>query len=446
MEIHSEVEIHSINLSNDLKKIIVCLNDKRIEIWNIDTFSLIKEIKLTVSLIENVLLTSDNKYLIFSDENNTVIVWDYDQNLKLQYDIPLKLSRHKNEITTIKEVPDHKKIITGSEDNDINIWDLSGKLLYSLKGHYAGITALAVSPNGDLLISGSEDYDIRIWEIKTGKLLKTLEEHEFSINNIKISPSGSFFISGSKEKLIVWDLKTKKIIKKIEDLSEPLKTFSITPDEKYLLGAYQNHIICYNLKTFELESMEKLKSEIFFIDLNYNGKYLIIGVENNTIIQIEFLKWLEVHKLSSKSFSSDKHIPFRAYKGKDPYIFVCYAHKDKELVYDEMRWIKSKDFRIWYDEGIPPTTEWPEEIEKAIKNCTLFLVFITTNAVGRENVRNEINFALKKSKKFLAVFLEPTELKFGLELRLSLKQAILKYELYREIYLEKLLETLNSVF
>lgn len=42
--------------------------------------------------------------------------------------------------------------------------------------------------------------------------------------------------------------------------------------------------------------------------------------------------------------------------------------------------------------------------------------------------------------------LEPTELKFGLELRLSLKQAILKYELNREIYLEKLLETLNSIF
>ena len=257
--------------------------------------------------------------------------------------------------------------------------------------------------------------------------------------------------------LITKEMITSKMISKYSNLynREELKNISnvkIITEDDHIFIANQLERIDLFLRDGNFKDAIILGESAKFFSQRKNLRKWSKKVEE-TLKKIDMLLFQrrkevkkEVHKLSSKSFLSDIHIPFRAYKGKDPYIFVCYAHKDKELVYDEIRWIKSKDFRIWYDEGIPPTTEWPEEIERAIKNCTLFLVFITPNAVGRENVRNEINYALKKGKKFLAVFLEPTELKFGLELRLSLKQAILKYELNKEIYLEKLLETLNSIF
>ena len=80
---------------------------------------------------------------------------------------------------------DSKKIITGSEDNTLKVWDISGKLLHTLRGHFAGIRTISISPNNNLIISGSEDYNIRIWNMETGRILKVLQDHEFSIFDLK---------------------------------------------------------------------------------------------------------------------------------------------------------------------------------------------------------------------------------------------------------------------
>ncbi|MFX1250428.1 MAG: leucine-rich repeat domain-containing protein [Promethearchaeota archaeon] len=122
-------------------------------------------------------------------------------------------------------------------------------------------------------------------------------------------------------------------------------------------------------------------------------------------------------------------IPFEAYRGSEPYIFVSYAHKDSRVVYTEIKRLYDAGYRIWYDEGIPLTTEWPAEIQIAIDNCAFFLVFISPDAVESENVRNEINYAKTKKKKVLAIFIKEAELKHGLGIQIGSRQAIMKYQL-----------------
>ena len=48
----------------------------------------------------------------------------------------------------------------------------------------------------------------------------------------------------------------------------------------------------------------------------------------------------------------------RAYKGENPYIFVSYAHKDKDIVYPVIEELQNRGYRIWYDEGIEASEEW----------------------------------------------------------------------------------------
>jgi hypothetical protein len=112
-------------------------------------------------------------------------------------------------------------------------------------------------------------------------------------------------------------------------------------------------------------------------------------------------------------------IPFEAYEGSEPYIFVSYAHKDKNAVYPEIKRLHDVGYRIWYDEGIPPTSEWPEEIAKAIEACAFFLVFISPQAVTSVNVRNKIYYALNEHKKVLAIYITKTDLPRGVKFRLG---------------------------
>ena len=435
MEIKTEADIYSINLSKDFKNIICCLSNKKIEIWDVETFKKVKVIQNINSLITNVVFNPEKHYLIFTSNDYSFKIWSI-----LSEKICLKIDAHNDNISSLKESPDGKKIITASEDNTLKVWEISGKLLYTLTGHFAGIKTVAISPNNNLIISGSEDYNIRIWDAETGRILKVLQDHEFSISNLKISSSGNFFISSSKEKTIIWDLETKNIIRII---NESMDHITISPDEKYLFGSKGNMIRCYSLETYELVCVQKLNLEINFLEIDHTGKNLILKIGKNNIRKIDIPDWLKQHKIKSPKIIA---LPFRAYKGDEPYIFISYAHKDKSFVYPEMLWIKNKKFNIWYDEGIPPTSEWPAEIENAILNCSIFLVFITPNAVEREMVRNEINFALNKGKPFLAVYLKDTNLRNGLELRISLKQALLKYELSQELFKAKLVDVLNNIF
>ena len=118
-----------------------------------------------------------------------------------------------------------------------------------------------------------------------------------------------------------------------------------------------------------------------------------------------------------------------AYKGSEPYIFISYAHKDTKRVLPYIDYLMDKGYRVWYDEGISPGSEWPEEIEKALKNSSCFLTFTSENSVASINVRNEINFALNNEVPFLAAYLENTELKHGLALRMGDIQAVMLHKL-----------------
>jgi len=134
--------------------------------------------------------------------------------------------------------------------------------------------------------------------------------------------------------------------------------------------------------------------------------------------------------------------PFEAYAGKEPYLFASYAHKDGKIVFAELRSLHERGYRIWYDEGIDPGNEWPEEVGEALANASLFLVFISPAAVESRNVRNEINFALNNEKPFIAVYLEETQLPAGLELRMGDIQAVMKYRMSPENYRRKMEKTL----
>jgi hypothetical protein len=143
---------------------------------------------------------------------------------------------------------------------------------------------------------------------------------------------------------------------------------------------------------------------------------------------------------------SDTHpkLPFNAYRGDGPYVFVSYAHEDEQIVYSELLWLHERGFNIWYDEGISPGQSWPEELAKAIQECSLFLLFVTSRSVRSENCERETTFALDARKPFLAVHLTETELPPGWKLSTGNRQAILKHRATQAAYRSKLIDAVSA--
>ena len=116
------------------------------------------------------------------------------------------LEGHSNYVRSVAYSPDGTKIISGSEDNTIKIWDANtGECLKTLEGHSNYVNSVAFSPDGTKIISGSNDDTIKIWDANTGECLKTLEGHSDNVRSVAYSPDGTKIISGSYDNTImIW--------------------------------------------------------------------------------------------------------------------------------------------------------------------------------------------------------------------------------------------------
>ena len=120
----------------------------------------------------------------------------------------ITLSGHTKPIFCFQIFSDNK-IITGSGDSSIKIWDIQKfKCICTLLGHRGAISHLKMSD--DNLISVSADKTIKIWNLYGGYCVMTLIGHQNIIFCIKLLGNDTL-VSGSFDQTIkVWDLNTGK--------------------------------------------------------------------------------------------------------------------------------------------------------------------------------------------------------------------------------------------
>lgn len=135
---------------------------------------------------------------------------------------------------------------------------------------------------------------------------------------------------------------------------------------------------------------------------------------------------------------------FFSYDGKEPYIFISYAHKDYSAVKQFLQFFSSEKYRFWYDEGIKSGAEWSDYIVERISNAGVFVVFLSQNAIGSENVKDEIHVAVSACKRIIVVKLEDVVLTGGLLLKLDRRQAVNYYNCTQKEAFKKI-SSLNEI-
>ena len=133
----------------------------------------------------------------------------------------LAFRAHQRHVVTCLQF-DADKILTGSDDMKINVYDTqTGALRAILQGHEGGVWALQYE--GNTLVSGSTDRSVRVWDIERGVCTQVFQGHTSTVRCLQIlmpteigkTPGGKpimmpkqpLIITGSRDSnLRVWKL------------------------------------------------------------------------------------------------------------------------------------------------------------------------------------------------------------------------------------------------
>jgi len=155
---------------------------------------------------------------------------------------------HTNSVNSIAFSQDGKRIVSGSYDQTIRVWDAeTGEVVVGpLEGHTNSVKSVAFSQDGKRIVSGSRDHTIRVWDAETGEVVVgPLEGHTNSVNSVAFSQDGKHIVSGSDDQTIrVWDAETGEVvIGPLEGHTDSVNSVTFSQDARCVISCSDDHTI-----------------------------------------------------------------------------------------------------------------------------------------------------------------------------------------------------------
>lgn len=124
------------------------------------------------------------------------------------YEVLYRISEKNSEIG---EFVKNGENIVFNRGSCLIVWSLKeNKQRLEMKGHIGKITAFCINEDKSRLVSGSEQGDIRVWDLQTGEMLHVWSATNDKINALQFSLCGCFlYIASCESQLSLWDYNKK---------------------------------------------------------------------------------------------------------------------------------------------------------------------------------------------------------------------------------------------
>ena len=180
-------------------------------------------------------------------------VWERFCKIETGRDFLGELRGHTKLVTCVAYSPDGKRIVTGSDDKTLRVWDaLTGREIMTLKGHTFAMGCVAYSPDGKRIVSGSyrigsNEKTLRVWDAQTGREILALKGHPVkgdvmeSVKCVAYSPDSKYIVSGGRDKTLrLWDAQTGREVLALEGHTDQVTCVAYSPNGKRIVSGSYN--------------------------------------------------------------------------------------------------------------------------------------------------------------------------------------------------------------
>ncbi len=203
--------------------------------------------------ISTVVFTPDGKRLIGGSGNGAVKLWDvYQQRLVLE-----TASGHGQAIIDAELSADGSLLATLGRDQLTRLWSFDSSHRPARELRVAGQSAkgVAISGSGGLLAAGDDSGNVQVWNLDAQGTPLLLSGHAHQVWTLGFSPEGSRLASGDRTgQLRVWNPVGGELLWKAEAQEGPIWSLDFTPDGRRLMTASDLGLRLWDSETGALEA------------------------------------------------------------------------------------------------------------------------------------------------------------------------------------------------
>lgn len=264
---------------NELNKIILCFEDGKVILWNIEE-NREEKCLLYDSVPTCISISKKLNICLIGFKNGKIELL----NLK-SFITNNQINLHNDTISSISIVESTNSFISISDDKTIINFDIDKGKRQRINLNEK-IKQLSVAKNNEIFLIALENNQISLWDYKNFKKIRDFGKQRHLVKSLDISESGLQFISGSYDNTIrIWDISTGMLIKELQGYNNWIRGICFHPSNDYFLtGSYDMSIKIWDTNTFEcIKCLKGHKNWVRSIDCSFKNNICVSGSYDNTI-------------------------------------------------------------------------------------------------------------------------------------------------------------------
>ncbi len=201
----------------------------------------------------SVSISPSGQWIASGSDDQTVRIWQ----VSGKHLHTLEIGEKVNDVTFS---PDDQSIAVITTQGTVQRWSpKTGKQLFSFTASPQG-TGLAFHPQGHQLATAGRESVIKIWDARTGKPVRTLSGHQGWVNAVAFAPAGNVLVSASEDKTVrIWDMAKGQTLRTLPKQATAVTDIAISSDGQTLAFSTEDGTI--QLWTLSGKLLYTLKTE-----------------------------------------------------------------------------------------------------------------------------------------------------------------------------------------
>lgn len=185
--------------------------------------------------VNTVAFSPDNQRVVTGSEDNSLVVWDAGTLREI-----VRFEAHQAPVSCATWFPDGRYLVSGSHDHSIRIWDaVNAQELFSIRSRRGRIAAMTISADGRTIVSGNQDGTATIWDVQgtvgMGSVAlrerRVLQGHRREVTAVSLSADGQWLATGSDDATArIWKLATGRLVHVLEGHADYVRSVAFSRD------------------------------------------------------------------------------------------------------------------------------------------------------------------------------------------------------------------------